>query len=111
MCTCSTSTRPYHSSWRAKCARPSSTDGDQIFVATNAPSRRPSSARASDASAPPYIGDESTSRVPASHAAATTRAGKLRIVAERVPRAEPDDRAEPAFFHQPRSSRAASPAA
>jgi hypothetical protein len=51
---------------------PPSTPPDQIFVATSASPRRPSSAADTDASAPPYIGDESTSRIPAPKAASTT---------------------------------------
>jgi hypothetical protein len=65
--------RPNQPSCWSKCARPSSTERDQIFVATIISSRLPSSAAASDASAPPYIGDESTSRPPGSNAASTTR--------------------------------------
>src|SRR3954453_14162258 len=45
---------------------------DQIFVATTASSRRPSSASESELSAPPYIGDESNTRAHASSAAPTT---------------------------------------
>src|SRR4029453_12377481 len=46
--------------------------GAQIFVATVASSRRPTSAAAGDRSAGPYIGPESMSRVPAPQAAETT---------------------------------------
>jgi hypothetical protein len=53
-------------------AFPSSTLGVQIFVATMAASRRARRAAPSDASAAPYIGDESKSAVPASRAAPTT---------------------------------------
>src|SRR5512133_583579 len=44
----------------------------QTFVATNASARRPPSAAASTSSARPYIGDESTTRTPASNAVWTT---------------------------------------
>src|SRR6185436_3373533 len=69
---CSMSTRPNQPRWASYCARPSSTLGVQIFVATVVPSRRPSSAAPRDASAPPYIGDESNTSTPESSAAATT---------------------------------------
>ncbi len=73
LCTCSMSTRPpYHASWLRSWSRASSAPGAQIFVATVASARRPSSAAASARSAPPYIGEESNSRTPASRAAATT---------------------------------------
>ena len=45
---------------------------DQTLVATNASARRAARAPASTTSARPYIGDESTTRTPASYAAATT---------------------------------------
>ncbi len=54
-----------HSSCCRKCRSPSSRSGDQIFVATTASSRLSSRAAESERSASPYIGDESTSRVPA----------------------------------------------
>ena len=69
---CSTSTRPNQASWSAYWRRASSADGLQIFVSTTASSRRPSSARPSECSAAPYIGDESKQRLPASSAAPTT---------------------------------------
>ena len=70
---CSSSTRPPKKpSWASSCRRASSGDGVQIFVATNASVRRSPSARPRTASARPYIGEESTSRVPAAKAATTS---------------------------------------
>src|SRR5438067_3390469 len=67
------STRPSKSpSWARNWARPSSTDRVQILVATMASERRSPSARESTLSARPYIGEESTRRVPAANATSTT---------------------------------------
>ena len=74
---------------------PPSTDGVQIFVATNASSRRPPSARPRTRSARPYIGDESTRRVPPAKAASTTASPTCCSASARskvCPRAEADDR-------------------
>jgi hypothetical protein len=57
----------------------------EIFVATTASSRLPSSARASDSSASPYIGDVSSTRQPADVAAST-----IDRASARSPRNVPD---------------------
>jgi len=72
LCTCSISTRPNTPRWKSYCLLPSATLGVQIFVATTVSSRCPSSAAPSDASARPYIGEVSKTRVPAATAFETT---------------------------------------
>ena len=110
---CSISTRPKARRCAAYCALPSSTESAQIFVATDRLGATPLQRKAlpSDASAAPYIGDESnTGRARAERGADDLR-GKALVVEEGLVRPEPDDRAEPPLLHHPSSARAWRPAA
>ena len=111
LCTCSTSTRPNQRQLARELLAPSSTEPAQIFVATTRPSRRPSRAVASDSSAPPYIGDESNEPRAGLERGADHLARQPRVGAERLPRAEPDDRPEAPLLHHAASCARAVPAA
>ena len=94
---------PYQRSWRLELVAPLVGRRAQIFVATAARSRRPSSAAASERSAEPYIGDESTTRQPASSGGADDVACKPSSSSNVLPGAEADDRAEPALLDHART--------
>ena len=100
LCTCSISTRPPNHSSCARTAR-----GPPRRSPPRSSSRRthvgatPSSAAPSERSAPPYIGDESTSRTPLVERGRDDVARERRVASERPPCAEADHGPEPPLLH------------